>query len=173
MEKVLIVYASKTGTAQDVAHALAKKLPSANVYDSCHKTLDGSAEQTEPTFSDYGIVVLGTAIYIGAPMKEFKKYVAKNKDLLAPKRLVFFTCGVGTREEDEQYLLKSLPEVLKANGLLVRHMGGEVRPEKMSGFAKLAMKEYEKQHGSAPGINWSAVDGLADEIKAMMGDTSK
>ncbi len=169
MKKVLIVYASKTGTTQDVANALAKKLPAASVYDCRNKSLDGAALKAGPHISDYGIVVLGTAMYIGAPVKEFKKFISQYKDELAQKPIAFFTCGVGTQQEDEQYLLKSLPEELKAKDLLIRHMGGEVRPEKMSGFAKLAMKEYEKQHGQAPGINWRAVDGFAEEIQTWMG----
>lgn len=168
MDKVLIVFASKTGTAQDVAAALAKKLPAANVYDCRNEALDGVDMKAAPKISDYGIVVLGTAMYIGAPMKEFKKYIAKNKDMLARKQVAYFTCGVGTQEEDKQYLLKSLPDPLKAKELVYRHMGGEVRAEKMGGFAKLAMKEYEKQHGQAPGIDWNAVDELAREIKELL-----
>ncbi len=166
MKNVLIVYASKTGTTQDVAAALVKKLPSAQAYDCCSKKGKG----TELNLSDYGVVVLGTDMYVGAPMKAFKTFVAKHKDALAHKPTVFFTCGVGTQEEDRQYLKKSLPEPLKAEPIVYRHMGGEVRAEKMSGFAKLAMREYEKKNGAAPGIDWSAVDALAEQIKTMMGE---
>ncbi len=169
MGKVLIVYASKTGTTQDVAAALAQKLPGAQLYDCRNNTLDGAEVKAAPPIGDYSAVALGTAMYIGAPVKEFKKYVARHKEALAQKPVAFFTCGVGTQEEDKQYLLKCLPGALKTKDLLYRHMGGEVRPEKMSGFAKLAMKEYEKQHGQAPGIDWNEVDELAREISVLSG----
>ena len=168
MKSVLIVYASKTGTTQDVAAALAQKLPSAQAFDCCRKT--GQDAHTQLNVSDYDILVLGTAMYIGAPMKAFKAFVAKHKDALANKPTVFFTCGVGTQEEDRQYLQKSLPEPLKAGPIIYWHMGGDVRAEKMSGFAKLAMREYEKKNGAAPGIDWNAVDALAQQITAMMGE---
>jgi hypothetical protein len=76
---------------------------------------------------------------------------------------------VGTQEEDKPYLFKSLPETLNAKALLYRHMGGEVRVERMSGFAKMAMKEYEKKNGAAPGIDWNAIGELAREISLLLG----
>lgn len=175
MNKALIVYASKTGTTKDVAFMLAKKLAvPAELYDCRSKTLfDCSGEQitarTAPEITKYCLVILGTAMYMGGPMKEFKKIVEANKRELLQRPLAFFTCGVGTKQDDEAYLRKSLPEQLKDRQLLYRHMGGEVRAEKMNGFARLAMKEYEKQNGKAAGIDWGAVDGLISAITAKFG----
>jgi menaquinone-dependent protoporphyrinogen IX oxidase len=152
-----------------VATALAKKLPWAAVYNCCSKTFDGEEKRTEPQISDYSKIVLGSAMYMGSPMSAFKKFVAKHKEALAQRPLSFFSCGLGTQEEDKPYLLKSLPEALKAKELPYRHMGGEIRPEQMSGFAKLAMKEYEKKNGAAPGIDWNAVDELAREMSLHLG----
>jgi|GEM_PF-564762 len=175
MNKALIVYASKTGTTKDVAAMLAKKLTvPAELYDCRSKTLlncSGKqvAERTVPKIDEYGLVILGTPMYMGKPIKEFKKFLTKNVQKLTQASVAIFTCGVGTQEEDGVYLRKSLPESLKGKQMLYRHMGGEVRIEKMGGFARLAMKEYEKQHGTAAGIDWHAVDGLAGDIAARFG----
>lgn len=173
MEKVLIVYASKTGTTQDVATAMAEKTGTV-LYDCRTEILvepDGNRSKQQPRLADYGVVVIGTAMYMGAPMKEAKRFLKEHKAALVQKRPIMFTCGVGTEEEDSAYLRKHLPEGVQPR--LYRHMGGEIRPERMSGFARMAMKEYEKQHGVRPSIDWDAVDMLGRTIKEIAeGDRS-
>ena len=169
MEKVLIVYASKTGTTQDVAAVLAERTGAA-LYDCRANTLvgaDGRQVKQQPRLADYGVVVIGTAMYIGAPMKEAKRFMKAHNAELTQKPLMLFTCGVGTEEEDGAYLRKHLPEGVQPR--LYHHMGGEIRPERMSGFARMAMKEYEKKHGVRPSIDWDAVDALSGAIKEIMG----
>jgi menaquinone-dependent protoporphyrinogen IX oxidase len=175
MNKALIVYASKTGTTKDVAMMIAKRLtiPS-ELYDCRSKELlDCSGEQKSsraiPKVGQYCMVIMGTAMYMGTPMKEFKKFLATHIKELTQRPAAFFTCGVGTWEEDEAYLRKSLPEPLKSRQLIYRHMGGEVRLDRMSGFARFAMKEYEKQHGKSTGIDWRAVDEMVMDMTAQFG----
>ena len=173
MEKVLIVYASKTGTTRDVAAALADRAGAA-LYDCCANTLveaGGGQLKQQPRLADYGVVVIGTAMYMGSPMKEVKRFIKAHGAELIHKPLMMFTCGVGTEEEDGAYLRKYLPEGVQPR--LYRHMGGEIRRERMSGFARMAMKEYEKQHRIFPCINWEAVDVLSRTIKeSVEGDIS-
>lgn len=176
MNKALIVYASKTGTTKDVAAMLAKKLTfPAELYDCRSKTLlNCSGEQIEravPKIDEYCLVILGTPMYMGKPIKAFKKFLTKNVQKLTQTSVALFTCGVGTQEEDGAYLRKSLPESLKGEQVLYRHMGGEVRSEKMGAFARFAIKEYEKQHGTSAGIDWHAVDVLVDDVAARFGGT--
>ena len=165
MKKVLIVYASKTGTTKDVAAKLADRTGAA-LYDCCANMLvegqDGQVKQ-QPRLADYGVVLIGTAMYMGSPMKAAKRFIKAHSEEFAQKPPILFTCGVGTEEEDGEYLRKHLPEGMQPR--FYRHAGGEIRPEQMSSFGRMAMKEYEKQHGIIPSINWEAVDALSRAIE--------
>lgn len=168
MNKVLIVYASKTGVTQDAARAIAAQLSIETALFDCRGNFldgpDGTAEKGIPPLSEYGGVVLGTAMYVGAPLKEFKRFCAVYENELLSLPLVLFTCGVETAETDERYLQKSLPSSLTRHALIYRHLGGEVRPERLSAFERMAMKQFEKQHGKAHGIDEAAVRELCRAV---------
>lgn len=172
MKKVLIIYASKTGTTQDVSTSLAADLaPFCDTYDCCQRamrTAGGAQESVKAhgiQWADYEIVVLGTAMYMGRPMKELKKFCIDQETILLTKKLILFTCGIGTQEEDKTYLWRHLPKSITQQALFYSHLGGEIRKARMSPLARVAMSEYVKEHGDAPGINRMLVDEMIETIK--------
>jgi menaquinone-dependent protoporphyrinogen oxidase len=175
MNRILLVYASKTGTTQDTASELEKHLSMRCDLYNCRNELLVRERQTQINvrsdglnWNTYGMVIIGTAMYMGRPMKEIKHFCKKYQDKLIKKRLALFSCGIGTETEDKEYLWKKLPEVITNNVLLYRHLGGEIREERMNAFARFAMKEYVKQNGPAKGINHVGVKEFCEEIEKLM-----
>lgn len=168
MRKVLIVYASKTGVTQEAAQMTAAKLGmTAALYDCRRRTLtdaEGNMSKQTPSISNFSAVVLGTAMYMGAPLKACKRFCSDHEKELLSLPVALFTCGVETPETDEQYLRSHLSSSLMQHILIYRHLGGEVRPERMNAFERMAMKEFEKKHGKAPGIDDGAIRKLCEAI---------
>ncbi len=171
MSKILLVYASKTGVTQDAAMELAKFLSiPCDIYNCRDELLyrEGligvGLKPSELKWSSYEIIVIGTAMYMGSPMKEVKSFCKKYQEQLIQKRLICFTCGIGTETEDKAYLWKHLPKEVSRSILLYRHLGGEIREERLNGFSRFAMREYGKQHGLATGINYAMIKKFSDEI---------
>jgi menaquinone-dependent protoporphyrinogen oxidase len=171
-KKTLIIYASKTGTTQDAASSLATALaPFSDTYDCRQKVLKTTGGVQENMnagklkWADYGVVVLGTAMYVGKPMKELVDLCNGWQTELLNKKLLLFTCGVDTKGEDKDYLWRHLPNAITQNALLYRHLGGEIREDRMNFFSRMAMKEYVKRHGPAAGINQAVVEEISNTIK--------
>lgn len=171
MNKILLVYASKTGTTQDAATEVVKLISMPCDIYNCNNELlkkdNLTQEKTKPgqlSWDSYGMIVIGTAMYMGSPMKEIKLFCKKNQEKLKQKRLVFFTCGIGTEAEDKAYLWKHLPKEVSQAILFYRHLGGEIREDRMKAFSRFAMREYVKQNGPTTGINHTLIKELSSEI---------
>lgn len=61
-----------------------------------------------------------------------------------------------------------MPDKITNNVLLYRHLGGEIREERMNAFARFAMQEYVKQHGPEKGINHVGIKEFSEEIEKLM-----
>jgi menaquinone-dependent protoporphyrinogen IX oxidase len=132
------------------------------LYDCRTRNLSGARPENPKAgsslnFATYDVVVIGTAMYMGRPMKEVVKFCYKHAAALADKKLVFFTCGIGTAQEDEGYLWKHMPDALKAKSPAYYHMGGEIHGDRLNFFGRMAMQEYMKKHGESPCIDSNQV----------------
>ncbi len=175
MKKILLVYASKTGTTQDAALEVAKRLSVPTDFYNCKDERFESGDMTkvnmkpyELNWDSYELIIIGTAMYIGSPLKEIKAFCKKYQDKLIHKGLSFFTCGVGTETEDKAYLWKCLPKEVSQKILLYRHLGGEIREDRLSTFSRFAMREYVKQHEPALGINQSKINEFCTELAKLI-----
>ncbi len=101
----------------------------------------------------YDLIVIGTPVYMGKPMKEIARFCAEQENVLACKKLAFFTLGVGTAQEGRDSLWKCLPGRLLATQPAHYHMGGEVREERLNPLERLAMREYNKKATVEPSID--------------------
>ena len=166
MEKVLIAFATKTGTAMDAAKLLgeAMTLPWAT-YD-CRT---GEIAPGQPLdLGDWDAVVLGTAMYMGKPLGAMRRFCTRYESELMQKPLFFYTCGVGTAQEDKAYLLSQLPPSMAKGDYPVFHLGGEIREDHMNFFSRMAMREYVKQHGPATGILRQEIERMARGVEAIV-----
>lgn len=129
--RVLIAYSSKNGTSKTCAQMLSKKLPSGLDFDVVNL-----AEQT-PEPSEYDVAVIGGAIRMERLDKRVRAFLKAKADVLSsmPSAL-YILCGFS--ENFDEYASCEVPKSLILS-LGVHHFGGELKPEKLRGFDKLAV----------------------------------
>lgn len=170
MKKVLIVHASKTGTTKDAAAMIAKQIPwPCDIYDCCTASITQVNGETQsncsPCIAGYDTVVIGTAMYMSMPLRKMRQFCKKRKSELQNCKLIFFTCGIGSKEWDEKSLFKSLPTSLKSHASYYFHVGGEIRERGLNAFERAAMRGYVEQNGVGPGIDQATIMQLAEAIQ--------
>ncbi len=121
-ERALIAYATKYGSTEEVAREIGTVLSQKGVE------VDILPARKVKDVRPYGLVVIGTAIRMGKPMKDAVAFAGKFRDDLRGKRVALFSVGLQVREDT--------PESReKARGFLqpVTDLTGE--PESLGLFA--------------------------------------
>ncbi len=130
--KVLIVYASRNGTAKQAAEMLASKMShriDVALYD---------INDAPPSPKGFDVTVVGGSIRFGKLDKKLKKYIKENKQLLSEGQSAAFIC-CGYLKNFDDYKIMQLPLNLKFS-LGVHCFGGHLKPDRVHGFDKLAVK---------------------------------
>ena len=84
--KTAIIYYSKHGTTERVAHLIGEKLSPELEYISLK-------EFHNPDIQGYDRIILGTSIYAGHPGRLMSKFCNKNRAQLEQKIIALFICG--------------------------------------------------------------------------------
>jgi len=93
--KILVAYASKYGSTQEVAEKVAIYLKEGGL------DVDIQPMKKVQTISEYSMVVLGAPLYFGHWHKDAQKFLSINKEVLKKRRLAFFTIGPISLNEKE------------------------------------------------------------------------
>lgn len=168
--KILLLYATRGGATRTCAEILAKRL-------SAHHTVDliAADEETIPAPNGYQAVAVGSFIRMGKIHRRIKQYLRTYEATLsAMPTAVFFCCGYP--KQFEEYTETQLSRKLVCS-LGVHCFGGELKPEKLHGFDKLAVwgmrtaiqtqdfeKPDEKRH-ELPELWVENIALLADKIE--------
>jgi menaquinone-dependent protoporphyrinogen oxidase len=110
-KKVLVTYASKSGSTGGVADAIGKELCSKDV------TSDVALINNAGNVGSYQGVVIGSAIYMGKWMSEAVDFVKKNRDTLRQMPVAYFlVCMTLSKptEENRAKVLSYMDPILKA-----------------------------------------------------------
>lgn len=119
MNKVLVAYASKGGLTFSAAQAIARTLRSqCLLINMSDKAIDSYIGRLE----DYRAVVLGTSMNMGMPHKDFMKFIKRNKNELAFKKLIIFTCGSASEERNQKRIKRRLPRPIDRESMIFRHL---------------------------------------------------
>ena len=122
--KILIAYASKTGTAKKCAEYLAEQLKNQQVtcVDLEHRT---------PDPADYDVVVLGSSVRFGKIRPALKRYLEQHEEILRqmPHGL-FLCCGFG--HDFEEYAKRQFAAELRETSFATMNFGGYLKLEKPS-----------------------------------------
>lgn len=120
MKKILIVYASKTGSTATAAQLLCDRLTGRDV------TLC-TTDEAKADPSAYDIVVIGGCIRYGKLYKPVREYLQKWDAVLAGKQTGYFLlCGFPDRIEE--YYARALTEQQAARAFELACFGGEMVP---------------------------------------------
>ena len=133
--KILIVYASESGTCRECADIFERALSKHEVtkYDVT------SAQDFYLSPSDFDACAVGGPIRYGKLHKGVRKYIDRYKsELQGTKSAYFIACGY--TDQYDKYLKKSIPKSLRDSAVCCELFGGRLKPENAHGLDKLALK---------------------------------
>ncbi len=163
-ERVLVAYASMSGSTGGVAQAIGETLCGAGA------AVDIRLVDTVRDVSAYDAVVMGSAIRGERWLPTARKFVETNREVLSRKPVAYFlTCltlcnpAAEARRKAETFLdplIQEVPEVLPvAKGLFA----GVLDYGKLSFMMRMVMKQKMKERGISEGDyrNWDAIRSWA------------
>ena len=159
--KTLILYATKHGTAKDLAERIASKFPDSTICDL--KSTD------IPPLSGFEGVIIGSSVYAGRIRKEAKKFVKKNADILATKRLGLYLAGMSPQEDSMYFPSNFPPKVLEA-AVVKSLIGGVFDPAKAGSIERKIMETITKQSEYMSSIDDNRLEAFIDAMKKTDGD---
>lgn len=131
--KILIAYASSTGTVEKCVNLLKERLPQAEIRDL------GKNRLSPPDPAPYDMVIVGGGIRGGVINSEVQVYLKNCADILAQKKFGVFIC-CGDDEKSAQLLAKNVPEILLDTAKAAMSFGGELAPERARGIDRFMLK---------------------------------
>lgn len=130
--KILIAYATKTGTTRECAERLAG-------HFEFHDVTLADLEKETPMLSDYDAVIVGSNVRANTVHKKVKQFLEENRAKLAEMRYALYICCCMS-DQAEFYFKKNYSEELMAGSLASLCFGGEIKMERQKGIDKLIMK---------------------------------
>ncbi len=97
-DRVLIVYASRTGTSAEVAEAVAQVLREQGLAIDVR-----SVDQVRGDLSAYWAVVLGCSLHRHRLLPEMMGFVRKYREELSTKTMAYFAVGPAMREDTPEH----------------------------------------------------------------------
>jgi len=129
--KTLILFATKHGTAGEVAKRIAKNMNDADIHDLKELPL--------PSLSDYDCVVVGSSVYGGKIRKEAKAFLSKNPGMLCERNLGLYICGIAEQHEKEAFRT-NFPSDILAAAKASYFLGGIYDPSQFPRMERFIMK---------------------------------
>ena len=130
--KLLIAYATKTGTTLDCAELLKQQFKG-------HEVVLADLQGEMPLVSEFDAVVIGSHVRMGKVHKRVKQFAAECEKTLGDRKLGLYLCCCFA-DAAEDYFKKNFSESLLSRSVANIGFGGEVRMERQKGLDKLVMK---------------------------------
>jgi menaquinone-dependent protoporphyrinogen oxidase len=162
--KLLVAAASKHGSTLEIAEAIAEELRAAGADVDLREA--GGVSSIE----DYDGVVLGSAIYMGNPMKEARQFADRHHEALLRLPVWLFTSGpIGDEDPKPEGDPAGLPPLVEAAGAL-EHMSftGKLDRKQLSLLERAAVKAVKAPYGDFR--DWDGIRAWARSIAERMED---
>lgn len=162
--RILIAYASKSGTSKMGAELLTELLPN-------HTVTLADLDETSPVPGDFDYIVLGGAIRMSKAHKALRRYLKANEDALQTvPHTVFLCCAFA--DQFENYLKMVYPAAVLDSAESTVYFGGELDVAKQKGIDKLlarmmrsSIRDSEEDEMMLPGFLPEHVRLLADRLR--------
>lgn len=155
--KTAIIYYSKHGTTERVAHLIGEKLDNEVDYISLK-------ENPKLNIRTYDHIILGTSIYAGTPSRKVTQFCSKNQSLLEQKVIGLFICCMNKEQEAEE-MNKAFPEYLQRLMTPKAILGGEFQFDKMNFIERFITRKVTKMESSVSMLRYDAITEFADQVK--------
>ena len=163
MTRVLVTYASKHGSTEEIARAIAHELRERNLDVDCVDVGDAS-------LGVFDAVILGSAVYMGRWRSEARHFLKKHLDTLSTIPFWIFSSGpVGEKADDEieensKWLEPHrILELAEAAGLRGHTVFGGRLPTDPHGFVENSMVRNTPEE-FRDSRDWAAIGRWADEV---------
>ena len=159
--KTVIIYASKHGTTEKVAHSIAEKLKETNEVK-----LFSLKNNPNPDISGFELVILGSSVYAGKASGKMKAFCKANESVLLQKKTGLFVCGMHPdKEQQEKELKDAYSEILQEKSIATGFLGGAFLFEQMNFIERSIIKKIAKTTTSVRQIDWEAIDGFVKKLQ--------
>jgi len=156
--KTLVAFASKSGTAQEVAQRISESLPNAVLADLSNE---------KPSLEGFEAAIVGGGVRIGSVHKAAKRFIDANAAELANMHCAFFITNSFPETTDE-ILGKMLPEALRSKAVFAGSLGGRMDVDKLSGLdktiAKMVSKAIEDEKPISNTLDEAAIEQLISKF---------
>lgn len=154
--KILIAYATRSGSTAEAAALLQKKLENAELVDITKRSA-----QKKCRVNDYDGVIVGGPVRMGQLDSSLISFISENKEVIAAKKHAFFILNF-FEEHTAEYLATLYPRSLAETGF-VASFGARIDMKRLRGIDRVMMKMVEKQNGAAPSpaLDLAAIDDFA------------
>lgn len=142
--KILIAYASKTGTAEKAAKLLGEHFADVTLRD----LTVGS-----PNPKDYDAIIVGGSIRMGTLHKDARRWILENWNVLKTKKFGCFICN-GFIDQAPQLIEQNFSDELMNLAVCVDSFGGELNVKKLKGMDRIMAKMVLKQINSNDSIEF-------------------
>jgi menaquinone-dependent protoporphyrinogen oxidase len=167
-KKVLVAYATKCGSTAEIAEAVAEQLR------EMRAEADARPAKSVSDLDAYDAVALGSAIRMGRPLREARRFVRKHRRALAQRPVAYFSVS-GTMKEDtpenretaEQHLAALVQSV---DPVLVGYFGGCIEISKLEPVFRFMFSRSEDE-GMVEGDyrDWDALRAWVVELALALG----
>lgn len=174
MAHALVVYASWTGSTEEIADFIAKTLEKDGIKT---KT---SAARENVILDQYDLFILGTSIHAGKTVGSFRKFLKLNRAVLSSKPVAFFVSCANmmndteeTRAETMKWLEKAISPYPQLQPVSIGLFGGAVLPEnkqrkKQNFFLQRIIKAMERnmaaEYGKTDFRDWEIIESWAKDL---------
>lgn len=131
--KVLIIYSSKNGCAEECARLLEKE-----ICDNFDIDVINIAERT-PGIKEYDFVVIGGGVHFSKFYPPLRKFIKENEEALVNIPHGLFLC-CGLMENAEEYIKTLFPPRLIESAVCTEYFGGQLKVDKHHGIWKLIIR---------------------------------
>ena len=168
---ILVAYATRYGSTQEVAEAVATTLREQGL------AVDIQPMRDVRTLDRYGAVVLGAPLYIGHWHKDALQFLSQQRQALAERPVAIFALGPATTgdEQEWQSARENLDQELAKYSWLtpatVEMFGGKYDPSKLSVSHKLLTALPASPLHGLPASDlrdWTAIRAWAKDLVAKL-----
>jgi menaquinone-dependent protoporphyrinogen oxidase len=156
---IVILYASKHGTTEKVAHIIGDSLQTLGV------SYVNLLEEKHFDISQSKCIIIGGSIHMGKIQKEVKKFCEKNQSILKDKKTALFLSCMETGEKAQEQFNNAYPEWLRNQSKAGVLSGYELIFEKMSFIERKMTTSITGVSQTVSKINYDAINKLVSEIR--------
>jgi len=168
--KILVTYATRYGSTQEVAEAVAAKLREGG------PEVDIQPMQKVRTLERYDVVVLGAPLYIGKWHKDAHRFLSRHREALAQRPVAIFALGP-IHDDEKQWqavraqLDKELAKYPWLTPVALQVFGGKYDPTRLHFPDRLIANSPAGPLYQMPASDlrdWTAIRAWADSIRPLL-----